>query len=31
LSKAVHGMTLVTRNVGHFRHMGAIVVNRWEV
>ena len=27
----VHGMTVVTRNVGDFRPMGVAVVNPWEV
>lgn len=26
----VHGLTVVTRNVGHFQPMGVAVVNPWE-
>ena|SRR2546421_9552478 len=26
----VHDMTLVTRNVGHFQHIGVAVVNPWQ-
>ena len=26
----VHGMTVVTRNVGHFQPMGIAVVNPWQ-
>ena len=26
----VHGMTVVTRNISHFRPMGVVVVNPWE-
>jgi predicted nucleic acid-binding protein len=26
----VHGMTVVTRNVNHFQHLGVAVVNPWQ-
>ena len=26
----VHDMTVVTRNVGHFQHIGVAVVNPWQ-
>ncbi|MEJ2427252.1 MAG: type II toxin-antitoxin system VapC family toxin [Candidatus Thiodiazotropha sp.] len=27
----VHGLTLVTRNVGDFKSMGVVIINPWEV